>query len=120
MKKKFKIDNKEIELDLEPGNCEECYYNRFCTYLEDPFNLGYADFQDFCMDYIQNEGMNDYRPAPRTLEENILFIFPEVICDKIKDKQEIEDTILNFCKSFCIVDCTDICPLKKYKNEKNN
>jgi hypothetical protein len=31
MKERFKVKNKEIELDIEPGNCNECYYYRIVS-----------------------------------------------------------------------------------------
>lgn len=117
MKKKIYSDT-EIELDIEPGNCEECYYNHICTYLKNPASLDERiDFQDFCMIYIQNEGMNDDRPAPGTLEENFPDIFPNAILDKIKENKELKNTLNNYCEFFCSFECIPECPLKKYKKK---
>ena len=121
MKRKFKsIENIEFELDIEKGDCDECYYYGLCCQiLKDPFDINSedSDFQDFCFENIaEDEDETAYRPKKETLEKNIPLIFPDIIYDKIISEQKIEHDISSFCDSYCLDKCIEDCPLKKYKN----
>ena len=120
MKKKFKIDSSDLELDIEPGNCDECYYNHVCTSLKDPINPddNDIDFQDFCLEYIEDDnGSAEVMPVKGTLEENLPYIFPDVILDKMKENKELKDTLNNYCEFFCSFECMPDCPMNKYKKK---
>ena len=118
MKERFKIDDKEIELDIEPGDCDKCYYQHICTSLKYPIDDKDSDFQDFCIEYLVDDNNSvEVIPTKGTLEENFPYIFPDVILDKIKENKEIKDTINNYCEFFCSFECIPECPLKKYKKK---